>query len=147
MDGKEGDLLEHDHLLKTAAIVFGIVFLAIGILGFVPQALSHDNLLFGLFRVNNIHNIVHLASGVVALLCGLNSEQASRMYFQIFGIIYALVAILGVLYHHHDLFNGMLFNNVHDEWLHTLIALVSLYLGFFFSHKDRPISHDHRTRL
>jgi hypothetical protein len=115
-------------MLKTFAIIFGIVFLAIGILGFVPQARDGD-LLLGVFRIDPLHNIIHLASGVVALLCGLTSNYASRVYFQIFGIIYGLVALLGFYFHDRDIF-GVLTNNLADAVLHLLIAAVSLYLGF-----------------
>ncbi len=47
------------------SIIFGVVFLVIGVLGFVPQVMVGDNL-FGLFRVNTVHNIVHLSTGIVA---------------------------------------------------------------------------------
>ncbi|MBA3721483.1 MAG: DUF4383 domain-containing protein [Parachlamydiaceae bacterium] len=60
----------------------------------------------------------------------MNSEYASRIFFQVFGIIYAIVALLG-LYYKTDMFDGLLANNIHDVWLHAIIAIVSLYLGFF----------------
>ncbi len=69
-------------MVKTAAILFGIVFLAIGILGFVPSITAPDAngmpMLLGIFHVNTLHNIVHLASGAVALLCGMSGAGASR---------------------------------------------------------------------
>jgi hypothetical protein len=57
-------------MVKSAAILFGIVFLVIGILGFVPAATPANGMLLGIFHVNTAHNIAHLASGVVFLLCG-----------------------------------------------------------------------------
>ena len=81
-------------MVKSLAILFGIVFLAIGILGFV-HGITKDDMLLGIFMVNPAHSVVHIASGVVALLCGMSGAGASRVYFQIFGIVYALVAILG----------------------------------------------------
>ena len=41
-------------LLKRAAILFGIVFLVIGVLGFVPGVTNHEMLL-GIFHVNVAH--------------------------------------------------------------------------------------------
>lgn len=114
--------------LKIIAVIFGVVFLVIGILGFIPQALVGQNL-FGLFHVNAAHNIVHLMSGIVALWCGLSSERASRIYFQVFGIVYGIVALLGIYYQNQDIL-GVVANNVHDIWLHAVIAAVALYLGF-----------------
>ena len=41
---------------KTAAVVLGIVFLAVGILGFFPNPLVSPT---GFFVVNTTHNIIH----------------------------------------------------------------------------------------
>ena len=115
-------------MVKTAAILFGVVFLLIGILGFVPS-ITKDEMLLGIFHVNLLHNVVHLASGAIALLCGMASFGASRTYFRSFGIVYALVAVLGFYYGDQPLL-GLIANNSADTWLHVVIAVVSLYLGF-----------------
>src|SRR4051812_50210014 len=83
-------------MVKTMAVLFGIIFLVIGALGFVP-AVTKDQMLLGIFHVNAAHNAVHLLSGVVALFCGMTSMAAARWYFRIFGLVYALVAVMGVL--------------------------------------------------
>src|SRR5712691_8397643 len=115
-------------MVKTAAILFGVVFLLIGILGFVPS-ITKDEMLLGIFHVNLLHNVVHLASGAIALLCGMAGFRASRTYLRIFGIVYALVAVLGFYYGDQPLL-GLIANNTADVWLHIVIAVVSLYLGF-----------------
>jgi len=114
--------------LKKIAIVFGIVFVAAGLLGFLPAANPGGKLL-GLFAVNTMHNLIHLATGIVALVVGFASDKASRIFFQVFGIVYALVAALGFVTGDGMLL-GMVSNNAADTWLHVVIALVSLYLGF-----------------
>jgi hypothetical protein len=116
-------------VIKTAAILFGIVFLLIGILGFVPAATPANGMLLGIFHVNTAHNFVHLASGVVFLLCGMAGVSASRTFFRIFGIVYALVALLGFYYRDNAIF-GLIANNTADIWLHVVLAVVMLYLGF-----------------
>src|SRR5437899_11847133 len=97
-------------MVKTAAILFGLVFLLVGILGFVP-AITKDEMLLGIFHVNFAHNIVHLASAVVFLLCGMSGASASRAFFRIFGIVYALVAAFGLYYVAHPIL-GLVFNNM-----------------------------------
>src|SRR5207244_6599076 len=89
-------------MVKAAAILFGLVFLIVGILGFVPAVTSNEMLL-GIFHVNFAHNIVHLASGAVFLLCGMSGPGPSRTFFKIFGIVYALVASLGFYYGDHTI--------------------------------------------
>ena len=114
-------------------MLFGIVLIIVGILGFIPQATPHGYLL-GLFHVNTAHNLVHLISGIVAVLCSLNGAYASRLYFQIFGIVYGLLALLGFYYQNQPIF-GIIANNVHDIWLHVVISVVSLYFGFLYKNE------------
>lgn len=115
-------------MLRTAALLFGVIFLLIGVLGFVPQVAPNDYLL-GYFHINFAHNSIHILSGVIALICGLASEYASKLYFRIFGVIYAAVAVLGFFSGDKDLL-GVVANNSADNYLHVAIAVVSLYLGF-----------------
>jgi hypothetical protein len=85
--------------------------------------------LLGLFDVNPAHNFVHLATGIVAIIAGVSGEKASRIFFQIFGVIYGLVAVLGFYYGDQPLL-GIVANNSADSVLHVVIAIVALYLGF-----------------
>lgn len=121
-------------MVKGAAILFGIVFLVVGILGFVPavtppMADGSGGMLLNIFHVNTAHNAVHLASGVIFLLCGLAGPGPSRTFFKIFGIVYALVAVLGFA-KGNGMLLGMVANNMADVWLHVVLALAMLYLGF-----------------
>lgn len=123
-------------MLRTLAVIFGLVFLAIGILGFVP-AFTPDGMLLGIFQVNLVHNLVHLLTGVVSLLCGLSSVIASRWFFRLFGIVYGVVAVWGFVVGDAPIL-GILANNKADAWLHTGIAIVSLALGFGCCSYCRP---------
>lgn len=125
-------------MVKTAAILVGLVFLVVGILGFVPAATQDMNgmpMLLGIFHVNLAHNLVHLASGAVFLLCGMAGAGASRTFFKIFGIVYALVAACGFYYGDQALF-GIISSNTADTWLHVGLAVVMLFLGFGTSGGD-----------
>ena len=121
-------------MVKTAAVIFGLVFLLVGILGFVP-AVTKDEMLLGIFHVNFAHNIVHLASGAIFLLCGMAGAGPSRTFFRIFGIVYALVAALGFYYGDQPIL-GIVSNNMPDVWLHVVLAVVMLFLGFGSSGGD-----------
>jgi uncharacterized protein DUF4383 len=121
-------------MVKTAAILFGLVFLVVGICGFFPSITTpmpegDGGMLLGIFHVNLAHNIVHLASGAIFLLCGLAGAGASRTFFKIFGIVYLLVAILGYMNGDKPIL-GMIANNMNDVWLHVGLAVVMLLLGF-----------------
>lgn len=118
-------------MLRKAALLFAVVFVLIGVLGFVP-ALAPENdmgmpLLLGLFMVGALHNIIHLASGVGAFL-GSKSEEYASLYFKVFGLVYALVTVVGFV--QGDTVLGLIHVNLADNLLHLVIAVVTLGLGF-----------------
>jgi len=115
-------------MLRKICILFGVVFMTVGVLGFVPGITQGEHLL-GIFHVNAAHNGVHILSGIAALICGSISTHAARMYFRIFGLVYGLVAALGFVNGDRAIF-GIISNNMADTWLHVAIAAVSLMLGF-----------------
>lgn len=129
-------------MVRNFAKIFGAVFLLIGVLGFVP-ALTPDNRLLGLFEVNGLHNIIHLASGAAALLAGFGSYGASKTYFKVFGVIYALVTLLGFVYGDRDIL-GLVAHNMADTWLHVAISAAALYLGFGYTEPDESPAADSR---
>ena len=110
-------------MTKTSVLVLGIIFIVLGLLGFF------NNPMFGLFAVNTLHNLIHLVTGILAVIFAVNSEGAARKFSQWFGVIYALVAILGFAV---PTFMSSLVNtNAADNWLHVVFALIFLALGFW----------------
>ena len=115
---------------KMAATVIGIVFVAVGLLGFV------NNPVLGLFAVDTIHNIVHLLSGVV-LLAGAYSSLGSSLALKIVGIVYGIVAILGFfLVNEAGMLLGLFVVNTADKWLHVVLAVVILVAAFALPDED-----------
>lgn len=112
------------------AWTFGIVLLVVGILGFIPGITTDDGHLLGVFHVDTMHNIVHILSGIIALWTAASSASASRMYFRIFGIIYALVMVAGFIQSGDDMVLGVMANNMADNILHLVIAALALWIGF-----------------
>lgn len=108
-------------------MVFGAVFLAIGILGFVPGITTEDGLLLGIFQVSPLHNVIHILSGIAALVA-MSSASYSRLWFRVFGVVYAIVAIVG--WAQGTTVLGLIDVNVADNILHTVLALAILGVGF-----------------
>ena len=52
-----------------------------------------------------------------------------KMFFKIFGVIYALITILG-FFGSGGYLLGYISNNMADNILHLVIAVLALYLGF-----------------
>ena len=76
-------------MVQRVAMLFGVVFILVGILGFVlPSPL------FGLFMVNTLHNCVHILFGIWGLVAS-RSMSGAGTYCRVGGGIYILLALLG----------------------------------------------------
>lgn len=81
---------------KTAAIFFGVVFIAVGLLGFI------DNPVIGtsanaIFHADTLHNAVHIGSGVLFILFAMASPAAATTFMILFGIVYLAIGIIGMV--------------------------------------------------
>ena len=122
-------------MIKKLAIVFGVVFVAIGVLGFIPGVTTADGKLLGIFQVSTLHNIIHLLSGIAALIAASDAVY-SRLYFRVFGVVYALVAIIGWLQGNTVL--GLIDVNFADNILHTVLAIAISAIGYGLPAVDEP---------
>src|SRR5687768_5820479 len=84
-------LIEEDSMAKTVATILGIGFLLVGVHGFVsPEILG--------MHLSMAHTIVHLLTGAISVWLGLKgSLSAARTFCIVFGIVYLLLAIAGLL--------------------------------------------------
>jgi hypothetical protein len=121
---------------RSFALVLGIVFVLIGILGFVPVFVPGGALL-GIFGVNALHNVVHLLFGVVGIAAALTGWP--RIYNQVAGIVYFLIGILGFIpaLVPHGLLLGLVDVNVADNILHLVIGAAAVYVGFAIQNSRR----------
>jgi len=122
---------------KTVALVVGIVFVLVGILGFIP-ALVPGGALLGIFEVNVLHSIVHVLFGVLGIAAAYTG--LSRLYNRVIGIVYLVLFVLGlipVLYINGALL-GLVSINLADNLLHLVVGAVLVLVGFFVT--DRTIA-------
>ncbi|PRX97802.1 DUF4383 domain-containing protein [Allonocardiopsis opalescens] len=124
--------------VRLAALVYGIVFLLIGVLGFVPgittgydtmQFAGHHSeaLLMGVFQVSILHNIVHLLFGIAGLLMARTAALAKSFLIG-GGVVYALLWLYGLVIDHESPANFVPLNTA-DNWLHFLLAVSMIALG------------------
>jgi hypothetical protein len=130
--------------IRRFAMLLGIVFLIVGVLGFVPGVTQmhtgdHPDLdvegpghgyILGLFHVNVLHNAVHLLFGILGLVCA-RSFGAARGYARFVAVAYAALGVLGLIsaYGTKYVF-GLIPIEDHNVWLHFGIAVVAAYFGF-----------------
>jgi len=116
---------------RILALVLGIVFVLIGIAGFfVSSSMTVGNLMG--FDVDIVHNLVHLLTGIVALIAVFTGW--SRLFNRIFGIIYFLIGLAGLFYPG-LYFNGMLMGMMHvnavDTGFHLIAGAIAIVVGYF----------------
>lgn len=118
--------------VQRVAQVIGIAFLGVAILGFFTSGGSMEddpNLaprVLGLFPVNLLHNLIHLAFGIWGVVAS-RSWDAARSYCRISGVIYLVLMVMGFIVP--DMF-GLVPIGSHDIWLHALLGGVLAYFGF-----------------
>ena len=143
--------------VQTASLVVGIVFLLVGVLGFIPGVTTHSSdmmfaghdsmgKLLGLFQVSVLHNIVHLLFGVVGVLAA-RSARTAKLYLIVGGIIYLVLWIYGLII---DPMSGANFVplNTPDNWLHFVLGVGMIGLGVILGRStDRDDSATARSNF
>ena len=112
-------------MTKKITMILGVVFVLIGVLGFV------NNPVIGLFAVDAVHNLVHIILGIILIMGSKCANPAKSL--KIVGVIYAVVAILGFLMmggEETTKLLGLVTVNGADNWLHLVLAIVLLAVGF-----------------
>lgn len=122
------------------ALIFGIIYTLVGVMGFIPGLLQPPTgapdlavdtgygLLLGLFPVNILHTVVHLLIGVWGIIA-YRVFPAAQIFARANAIIFGLLTIMGLIPGLDTTF-GLIPLFGHDIWLHALSALVSAYFGF-----------------
>lgn len=115
-------------MAKTVCKILGVVFLIVGLCGFVAPNLLGAHL-------TPAHNMVHIISGVIALYFGFaGSLSGARGFCLVFGIVYLALGIFGMvmgvnpgkMWH-----IGPLMLGTSDHGIHVLLGAIFLAGGLF----------------
>ena len=128
-------------LAQTLALLFGIAFLAAGILGFIPGITTNvgdmkfagndsPSELLGIFQVSILHNVVHLLFGIAGIALARTWEGA-RTYLLGSGLIYLVLFVYGLLVGATSDANFVPINMA-DDWLHLVLG-IALLGGWYVS--------------
>lgn len=119
-------------------MVVAVVFLVVGIAGFIPGLTTnydgmtfagHEStaMLLGVFHVSILHNVVHLLFGIVGLMMARTVAGASAFLIG-GGVVYAVLWLYGLLIDHDSAANFVPLNAA-DNWLHLFLAVAMTGLG------------------
>lgn len=117
------------HLFQRFAKIYGIILLVLGILGFIPAFVNEEGLLFHFYKVNFPLNIIYLVTGMIAIVLSWAKKFYIRLFFQIIGFIFCILAALGFIYREGHVL-GIIANNLFVTWFHLIIGIFALILGF-----------------
>ncbi|MBC9731385.1 DUF4383 domain-containing protein [Streptomyces sp. TRM68367] len=136
--------------VQQAAMLVGIVFLLVGVLGFIPgittsysamEFASHESnaKLFGVFQVSILHNLIHLAFGVAGLALA-RTAPAAYSYLLGGGAIYLVLWIYGLAVSQDSDANFVPLNTA-DDWLHFGLGIAMIGLALLLGRRT-PSTED-----
>ncbi|GGK56399.1 DUF4383 domain-containing protein [Rufibacter glacialis] len=115
---------------KTASLLIGFTFLAVGLLGFVPNPLIGDTH-NAIFHTDAVHNLVHIISGALFVLVALAAPERAATFLKVFGAVYFLLGVIGLVTIGSEgmtMLLGFLAINGADNYLH-----LGLGIGIFLA--------------
>jgi hypothetical protein len=124
--------------VQKAALAVSAVFALVGVAGFIPGlTTNYDTMMFaghesqamllGVFMVSVLHNLVHLAFGVVGFVMA-RTERGAYRYLVGGGVVYLLLWVYGLVIDHDSAANFVPLNTA-DNWLHLLLGIGMIGLG------------------
>ncbi|MGE2772810.1 DUF4383 domain-containing protein [Rhodococcus sp. 1.20] len=142
--------------VQIASAAVGAVFLLVGILGFIPGVTTDYDMLagaghhsgamlFGIFEVSVLHNVVHLLFGVAGLAMARMARTA-QLYLVGGGIVYLALWIYGLVIDKDSSANFVPVNDA-DNWLHLVLGLGMVALAILtprIVRRGTTGSHPHR---
>lgn len=116
---------------KNAALILGIIFLAVGILGFFPNPIiaNSDD---AVFHADTVHSIVHIVSGLLFVIVAVAVPASAGTVLKIFGAVYFLLGVWGLLTigdEGRTTLAGFLHVNGPDNYLHIALGLIIFLAG------------------
>lgn len=118
--------MDNARLARSWLLFTGVVLIVVGVVGFVPNPLVGTT---GLVATDNVHNIIHVLTGALALGLVYGMAADIGMAAILFGALYAAVFVI-------TLISPTLFGifsvavNPIDHLIHIGVAVVSLALGY-----------------
>jgi len=128
--------------IQSVALLVGVVFLVVGLLGFIPGITTNydelkfaghnsDAQLLGIFDTSILHNIVHLLFGLAGIALARTMDGA-RSFLIGGGLVYLVVFVYGAIWHGETGGNWIPVNWA-DNILHLAVGAGMVVLGVTLS--------------
>ncbi|ABS05602.1 DUF4383 domain-containing protein [Kineococcus radiotolerans] len=134
----DSGLSVHRSPVALTSLVVGAAFILVGVMGFIPGITTNygdmagaghhsSAMLLGIFQVSVLHNLLHLALGVLGVLAS-RATAAARMFLLVGGVAYLGLWIYGMVVPETSSANFVPLNTA-DDWLHLVLGLGMVLLG------------------
>lgn len=133
-----------DHV-RSAAMGMGVVFLLLGVLGFIPGITSQyggmafaagsEAMLLGMFQVSILLNLIYLAVGAAGAFMSRDTRGA-RNFLLGSGALFLVMWIYGMVINLESAANFLSFNAA-GNWLHLILGIVAAALGAVYMARHR----------
>ncbi|MFD6952386.1 MULTISPECIES: DUF4383 domain-containing protein [unclassified Nocardiopsis] len=128
--------------IRLTALIVGIVFLLVGLMGFIPgvttnydqmQFAGHQSeaQLLGIFQVSILHNLVHLLFGVAGVAMARTAALA-KLFLVGGGVVYLVLWLYGLVIDLDSAANFVPLDSA-DNWLHLGLGVGMIALGFLLA--------------
>src|SRR3954466_10070635 len=146
----EGTMIGDRTPAQLLTTLIGATFILIGIFGFIPGITTHlyggldfaghnsQAKLLHVFQVSWLHNIVHIAFGLVGLALA-RTWATARLYLIGGGTVYLVLRFYGLLIDQSSGANIVPFNTA-DNWLHFLLGAGMIVIGFATTRIRTPVA-------
>ena len=130
--------------LQKLAWLYAALFVGVVAINYVPFLKDSQGRLCGLFKLDWWDDALHLGSAIWAGWAAWRSPRASRLYFQIFGPVYLMDGIVGLIFGQAYLDLGIflfgpadypLLSRIGANAPHILIGGFAVYIGYVLSRR------------
>lgn len=121
-------------MAKTLSIIFGIILVLLGLLGFVSNPLIGSG---ALFAADAMHNVIHLILGAILLSVAVWSAASAARWLKIIGTITFLLGFIGLLTvpATGGMLLGIAATNGASDWFH-LVAGIVLFVASLYGREE-----------
>jgi uncharacterized protein DUF4383 len=126
-------------MVKRVAMIFGVVFILVGLLGFaypggMSMGVTSPGMILGLFPVNLLHNLVHILFGIWGIMAA-RAYASAQTFCKLGGFIYLCLALLGLVV---PTTFGLIPIGGNDVFLHTVLGVLLVWVGYVSKDEAAP---------
>ncbi len=115
-------------MIKKLTIAFGIIFILVGLLGFISNPLIGS---IGFFSADAGHYMIHLLTGIVFLAFAFLKLESSIKAIKTFGVLYLILTVFGfILVPTGGSLFGLVLLNSADHFMNLFIGVFLVIVAY-----------------